>query len=35
MSVLAMRECGVLELMRSSRSRAFEDATLELFTRSG
>ena len=30
----ALRACGVLELMRSSRSRAFEDATLELFTRS-
>jgi len=30
----ALRECGVLDLMRSSRSRAFEGATLELFTRS-
>jgi hypothetical protein len=29
----ALLACGVLELMRSSRARAFEGATLELFTR--
>jgi len=28
----ALRDCGVLDLMRASRSRVFEDAQLETFT---